>query len=77
LKKRVTGDRQSASGKGFVYRVPALTDVEITGNKVTFWTGVINISQLGRLTSLPAGFFDKDVRAVFDSQSGALLQIGR
>ncbi len=77
LKKRLLDNKQSSSAKGFVYRIPALTDVEITGNKVTFWTGVINISQLGKLAYLPAGFFDKDVKAVFDPRSGALLQVGK
>jgi len=78
--KKMMNDRQGSNvrGKtGFVYRVPALTEVEITSNKVTFYTGVINISQLGKLASLPIGFFDKDVRAAFDPQSGALLQIGK
>ncbi|MDR1729440.1 MAG: DUF4831 family protein [Prevotellaceae bacterium] len=80
LKKRLTGDKSTSSGKekqGFVYRIPALTDVEIAGNKETFWTGIILISQLGKLTYFPAGFFDKDVKALFDVQSGTLLQTGK
>ena len=81
LKKRETGDKPVFSGKGktgFVYRVPALTKVEITGNKTALWTGEMNIAQLGRLAYLPAALFDKnDVKAVFDTKSGALLQVGK
>ena len=81
LKKRDVGNKTILSGKdkpGFVYRTPALTEIEIARDKTVFWTGLVNIAQLGKLAYLPAGFFDKnDVRAAFDTKSGALLQIGR
>ncbi len=70
LKKTLPGDKQVLSGKGFVYRIPALTEIEIAVNKITF-------CQLGRLAYFPAGFFDKDTKALFDTQTGALLQVGK
>ena len=81
LKKRNTGDKTIFSGKGktgFVHRIPALVDIEITGNETVFWTGETTVAQLGRLAYFPVGFFDKnDVKALFDTKSGALLQVGK
>ncbi len=79
LKKKETGAKTVFPGKsktGFVYRMPALVDVEISGDKTVLWSGAISIAQLGRLAYLPVGFFDKnDVKALFDTKSGAILQI--
>lgn len=81
LKKRNMGDKTIFPEKGkigFVYRIPALVDIEITGNETVFWTGKISVAQLGRLAYFPIGFFDKNnVKALFDTKSGALLQIGK
>jgi hypothetical protein len=81
LKRRDTGDKTVFSGRGktgFVYKMPALVNAEITGNETVFWTGAISVAQLGRLAYLPVGFFDKNnIRALFDTQSGALLQMGK
>jgi hypothetical protein len=81
LKKKDTGNKTIFSGKGkvgFVYRIPALAGIEVSGNKTVFWTGEINIAQLGRLAYFPVGLFDKnDVKALFDTKSGALLQVGK
>jgi len=69
----------SGKGKtGFVYRIPAPVNVDITGNKTVLWSGTFNVAQLGELAYFPAGFFDKnDIKALFDTKSGALLQVGK
>jgi len=83
LRRNSAEDRLTSSEKkdrtGFVYRMPALVEVEVAGgDKTVFWSGQIGVAQLGKLVSLPAGLFDKDnIRAVFDTNTGALLQIGR
>lgn len=80
IKRRAFSTRISAtSGKsGFIYRVPALADMEIKQGKNILWSGIVEISQLGNTESLPAGFFDKnDMKAVFDPKTGALIQISK
>lgn len=80
IKKKGSNSRVSnASGKtGYVYRVPATADVEIKHGKNTLWKGTVDIPQLGVTENLPTGFFDKnDLKALFDKETGALLQISK
>ncbi|MBO4332339.1 MAG: DUF4831 family protein [Paludibacteraceae bacterium] len=80
IKKKGNTNRVSnASGKtGYVYRIPAMADVEVKQGKNTLWKGTFAIPQLGTTESLPAGFFDKnDLKALFDKETGALLQISK
>ena len=80
IKKKGSTNRVSnASAKtGYVYRVPAMADVEIKQGKTILWKGTLAIPQLGTTESLPAGFFDKsDIKALFDKETGALLQISK
>lgn len=78
-KKSVNTKVNNTSGKtGYVYRVPAMADVEIKMGKTVFWKSTLEIPQLGTTESLPAGFFDKnDLKALFDKETGALLQISK
>ena len=78
-KKNSTSKVSNSTGKsGYVYRVPAIADVEIKQGKNTLWKGTLEIPQLGSTESLPAGFFDKnDLKALFDNETGALLQISK
>ncbi|MCQ2208490.1 MAG: DUF4831 family protein [Paludibacteraceae bacterium] len=78
-KKYATNKVSNTSGKtGYVYRVPALADVEIKQGKNTLWKGTLEIAQLGSTENLPAGFFEKnDLKALFDKETGALLQISK
>ena len=79
LKKRVVSVKALTVDKkkpGFAYRIPALADAEITGDNKLFWKGEFSVAQLGRVTYFPAGMFNKNnVKALFDTKSGALLQI--
>lgn len=80
IKKKSSSSKVSnSSGKtGYVYRVPAMADVEIKQGKNTLWKGTLEIPQLGTTENLPANFFDKnDLKALFDSETGALLQISK
>lgn len=80
IKKRsATSKVTNMTGKtGFVYRVPAMADVEIRCEKNVVWKGAMEIPQLGRTECLPAGFFDKgDLKALFDTETGALKQIAK
>ena len=73
-----TGKNNKKAKIGFVYRMPALMEVEVAGwDRTALWTGQIGVAQLGRLVSLPVGLFDKNNRAEFDTTTGGLLQIGR
>ena len=81
LKKRVVSVKANYIDKkkpGFAYRIPALADIEITGDNKLFWKGEMSVAQLGRVTYFPAGLFNKsDIKALFDTKSGALLQLGK
>lgn len=80
IKKKNSNSRVSnVSGKtGYVYRIPAMAEVEIKQGKTTVWKGTMEIPQLGITESLPVGFFDKnDLKALFDKETGALLQISK
>lgn len=80
IKKKNTSSKVSNStGKsGYIYRIPAMAEIEIKQGKNTLWKGSLEIPQLGNTESLPAGFFDKnDLKALFDKETGALLQISK
>lgn len=80
IKKKNNASKVSnTSGKtGYVYRIPAMADVEIKQGKTSLWKGTMEIPQLGTTESLPVGFFDKnDLKALFDKETGALLQISK
>lgn len=80
IKRKPTTMNMPSRGEksGFVYRVPVLADIEIMQGKNVLWTGVVEIAQLGNTEKLPAGFFEKnDYKAVFDINTGALLQLSK
>ena len=80
IKKKNNASKVSnPSGKsGYVYRIPAIAEIDIKQGKKSIWKGTMEIPQLGTTESLPAGFFDKnDLKALFDKETGALLQISK
>lgn len=80
VKKKVSPTKVNGTGgkNGYVYRVPAMAEVEVKQGKASLWKGTLPVAQLGAVESLPAGFFDKgDLKALFDTETGALLQISK